>query len=399
MPGTTGILSHVARLGGADLPAKLAGLFCPDEPDSASVRERYLQAVRLRLEETWYEPLSRWCDAHSIALMGHPDRGDEIGVQRLFQVPGQDLVWRYVEQGKPSAIEGHESTQGKCTSSAMIHHGRRRNSNEFAGAYGAQTTFEEVQWLADWCLVRGVNLLIPHAFYHSVRGARKHERPPQLGPHTPQWDDGTFARFAAHCSRLCWINTDSRHVCNVAILTHADRCPWHAAKVCFENQIDFNYIEPRMLETARITDRALELAGMRYDVLIVDEQFPTDEPTCRRLQPMLASGRVVHYVASADERTLVEAVRRWVPPDLVCEGLCNGLRYRHVEKLGRHFYLLFNERADPIDTTVQISVAQVGCGVRQVNPGDGSTSVLQRPWRLRLKPYEMTLFELVLPSD
>src|SRR5690606_32679284 len=118
--------------------------------------------------------------------------------------------------GEPSAIEGPESTQGKCSSSAMIHFGRRRNSNEFCGAYGPQTTFEEFRWLANWCLVRGVNLLIPHAFYYSIRGPRKDERPPQVGPHSPWW--GRFKPFADACRRLCWLNADSRHACDLAIL-------------------------------------------------------------------------------------------------------------------------------------------------------------------------------------
>ncbi|MGN6727212.1 MAG: hypothetical protein ACTHLZ_14920, partial [Tepidisphaeraceae bacterium] len=203
MPGTSGILEHVSRLLGYDFRPHLGALWS-NEPEARRYQEDYRRAIRMRMEETWYAPLSAWCERHGIALCGHPDAGDEIGVQRYFQIPGQDLVWRWVAPGEANAIEGAEATQGKCSSSAMIHAKRRRNSNEFAGAYGAQTTFEEIRWLANWCLVRGVNLLIPHAFYYSVRGPRIDERPPQIGPHTPQWDR-EFKAFADHCRRVSWL--------------------------------------------------------------------------------------------------------------------------------------------------------------------------------------------------
>lgn len=53
--------------------------------------------------------------------MGHLERSDETDVQRFFDVPGQDMVWRSALPDTSSALEGHDSTQGKCSSSAMIH--------------------------------------------------------------------------------------------------------------------------------------------------------------------------------------------------------------------------------------------------------------------------------------
>ena len=118
----------------------------------------------------------------------------------------------------------------KCASSAMIHLGRRRNSNELYGAYGHNLTFAEVQWLANWCFVRGQNLLYPHAFYYSVRGPRRDERPPDVGPNSPWWD--RYKPYADACRRLSWLNTDSRHVCEVAILAATQWLPDVPAKVC-----------------------------------------------------------------------------------------------------------------------------------------------------------------------
>ena len=92
---------------------------------------------------------------------------------------------------------------GRFPKQTLLHLGRRRNSNECFGAYGHEFTWQEMKWLVDWCFLRGVNLLIPHAFYYSLRGPRRAERPPDVGQHSPWWDD--YRRFAAYCRRLCWL--------------------------------------------------------------------------------------------------------------------------------------------------------------------------------------------------
>ena len=366
-PGTTGIVEHVNRLLGYDFTLHLAALWFDDEPDAARYRRDYNWAIHRRLEETWYRPLSQWCDAHGIALCGHPDRGDEIGVQRLFTYPGQDLVWRSVVPDNKSALEGAEATQAKCTSSAMIHWGRKRNSNEFCGAYGHQTTFEEFKWLADWCLVRGVNLLIAHAFYYSIRGPRKDERPPQVGPNSKWWEK--FKPFADHCTRLSWLNATSRHVCDIAILAASDHCPWPAAKACCERQRDFNYLDiAHVGREAVVGEGGVQIAQMKYPVLVVDGLGELSADATRQLEPMLKRGHVIHYqpkfnlpgaAEAADAGQLMAHLNALLPSDITLATPTPNLRVRHlVHEPAHHLYLLFNETKQPIET--QLNVAARG---------------------------------------
>src|SRR5690606_39934544 len=67
------------------------------------------------------------------------------------------------------------------------------------GAYGHELTWDEMTWLAHWCFIRGVNWLFPHAFYYSVRGPRRDERPPDVGPHAAWWD--RYGEYADACRR------------------------------------------------------------------------------------------------------------------------------------------------------------------------------------------------------
>ena len=362
-PGTSNILPEVTRLLGRDLTEQLNALWDPGEPEAKSIRKAYSDAVRLRLEETYYRPISAWCEQHGLALCGHPQRATDIGPQRWFHVPGQDLVWRWVLPGQPTALEGDESTQGKCSSSAAAHLGRRFNSNECFGAYGHDFNEREMEGLANWCFVRGVNRLYPHAFYYSVRGPRRDERPPDVGPHSSWWD--RYPRFADGCRWLSWLITDARQVCDVAVLGLANRLPWPAAKVCFQHQIDFNYLEARHLEEdAVIRDDGIQLRDFTYRVLIVDDLPDVPPRTWEQLAPLLATQRVLAFGPSAPSPVrceapadLIAAVRGLAVPDLVLDAPEPDLRVRHMIKEGRHVWLLANEGYRELHVRPQLPVA------------------------------------------
>jgi hypothetical protein len=83
-----------------------------------------------------------------------------------------------------------------------------------------------------------------------------------VGPHSPWWDG--FSAFADYAARLCGMNAEGRHLCEVAVLGLADELPWRAARALFEAQVDFNYLEARHLwEDASVDASGIVLAGMR----------------------------------------------------------------------------------------------------------------------------------------
>lgn len=346
-PGTTDILAHVRRILGYDFTPHLPALWDETAPDAAQRRSDYRHAIRLRLEETYYRPLHDWCEAHGVALTGHPAESDDIGVLRHFQIPGQDLVWRYVEPGRPSALEGAHATMAKCSSSAMLHHGRRRNANEFCGAYGRRLTFAEMQWLAHWCLIRGVNLLLPHAFYYSVRGPRIDERPPDVGPHSAWWDEH-FTAFAGRAAQFCWLNSDCEHICDLAILGWPAHLPWQAAKICLQHQRDFNYLDVTHLVdgSAEVDEQGIRIAGMRYRTLIVEPGPAWPPAAAAALARLERAGRLVRH--EGDDAALLARLDRVAPPGVRTDTLQPDLRLRRVLKDGHEVWLLFNEGQEPL---------------------------------------------------
>jgi hypothetical protein len=367
IPGNESLLSQISRIAGYKITPFLADLWYNDNPDSRKHRSDYNRAINICLEENYYERLGSWCYLHNISLMGHPAGSMDIGTERYFQIPGQDLVWRYVEPG-PKALEGQHSTMAKCASSSMLHLGYRRNSNELYGAYGHNLTFDEMCWLANWCFVRGQNFLIPHAYYYSIRGPRFEERPPDVGPNATWWND--YKPFADACRRMSWLNTDSRQVCDIAILCDASFLPDKSAKTLYQNQRDFNYLEIRHLwEDAKITAKGIQIAGMTYKALIIDTLSYTPEkamPALRKIAKtklliINADSKMASYLKGAlmykTSDDLINAVNKITTPDMVLDHASEDIRCRHVIKDENDYYLVFNEGESEVSTGFRFQTA------------------------------------------
>jgi hypothetical protein len=214
-----------------------------------------------------------------------------------------------------------------------------------------------MNWLANWCFVRGVNWLIPHAFYYSIRGPRRDERPPDVGPHSNWWP--RYREYADGCRRLSWLNTDSVHICHVAILGGYNWLPWRTAKACFEHQRDFNYLEEHHLgQDAEVDDTGIRIAGMHYQVLITEHKAGSSAE--RALRMLEETGRLIRYEQGMSDQELVRRIDLVVSPDVKAMPHTSGLRVRHMVKDGQHYYLLFNEERHALETQLRLSCCEHG---------------------------------------
>jgi hypothetical protein len=359
-----------------DLLPHLAALWDKDYPDAVRYRRDFDHAVNARLEEAYYAPYHAWCREHGVALTGHPAGPMDMGTLQHFDWPGQDVVWRYLEPGKKKSIAGAQSTMGKCSSSAQVNHGRTRNLNECFGAYGWEFTYEEMWWVTNWLLVRGTNLLAPHAFYYSIRGPRRDERPPDVGPNNVWWGD--YQPFADYCRRMCRLLAEGDQVCAVAVLGTPTYLPWRAAEALFEHQVDFNYLDTDTLGArATVSQTGVRVGDQHYGEVIIDGAETVRPDTLRLLQPALDAGRVVAYkdpvggvpAVAGTAGQLVAVVDDVVALDVATEEACAGLRYRHVRFEGKSVYVFFNEGDEAADTGLTVRAE----GKRQwVDPFEGA---------------------------
>ena len=328
--------------------ADLEGLFTGEENVTTGI---YRKLIKKHLRETFYKALHDWCEDHGIWLMGHPAESDDVEEELYFHVPGQDLIMRRVSPESGGLLE-FDSVQAKLAADIARHLGRRRNSNECFGVCCREQipwyfTGRDMKWYLNWMGIRGVNLFIPHAFYYSVEGKRKEERPPDVGPNNIWWKH--YRQFSDYMKRISYLMTDSVNGARVAVLCDNNRIPYREIACFYENQIEFNYLPAALLtkcrrETSGETDfqetlkRCLYIGGYRYEAVLNVLGTEYDE---------MLSGVAVYHKA---EELLGEGFRA-----VHTARPCPALRAVHLYKEETEIFLFSNEGSESIHTELQLS--------------------------------------------
>ncbi len=299
----------------------------------------YRQLIKRKLREIFYARLSNWCESHGISLIGHPAESNDIEEELYFHIPGQDLIMRRVAP-ETGGLREFDSVQAKLAADIARHLGRRRNANEcFGVCYRDKIpwymTAGDMKWYIDWLGLRGVNLFIPHAFYYSVDGERKGERPPDVGPNNIWWRH--YRRFSDYMKRLAYLSTDSVDGAEIAVLCDNNNVPYEEIACLYENQVEFNYLPAALLEQAEVSDGRVRIGGYAYKRVlnVLGERY------AERFSDRLGS-------------LLVSDTQSLICPEISLGQPCPTLRKVHLRKQGADMYLFGNEGSEPICTQITI---------------------------------------------
>jgi len=348
-PYTEGLLDEVQERWPADITLWLPALWHDCGPQTAAFRHAYNEAVFARIERVFFGAQSAWCAAHGIALTGHPAQSNEMGALRAFQWPGQDMVWRYVEPGKPTALEGAHSVAAKAASSAAALLGSARNTSELFGAYGWNTTLDEVKWLFDWHLVRGTNLFVPGSCMVSLRGRRAYNSEPDIGLHNVWWP--AFPEISHYVRRLCALLSGGQEICAVAILTDGNAMAWEAARALYQAQTGFLYIDEAALAEAVVDGDRLVSGAHAFRAVICDPALPEGVPLPLRLEEFARAGGVVFRSGAHED--LAEALAKCIGRDAYWPG-APDVRCLHYRRGALECYFLVNEGEEAVRGTLSL---------------------------------------------
>ena len=304
----------------------------------------YHRLIKKHLRETFYARLSRWCASHGIALMGHPEASDDVEEELYFQIPGQDLIMRRVSPETGGLLE-FDSVQARLCADIARHLGRRRNANECFGVCSRKPwewhfTGRDMIWYINWLSIRGVNLLVPHAFYYSTAGKRKEERPPDVGPNNIWWPH--YRRISDYIKRLSFLMTDSVNGARIAVLVDNNRVPYREIACLYENQIEFNYLPVALLPECEVKEGRLCIREYAYDI-VLDVYGLLEEDAERRER---LSGVCVS--ASAPE-CCIPGLR-----SVLTDAPCPYLRAVCLKKWGTQMVLFSNEGEETVRTEVTL---------------------------------------------
>lgn len=336
----TGMQVEIEAAGGK--VEELAALFRNEKNHTTEI---YHRLIKQHLCETFYAPLSKWCEEHGIFLMGHPAECDDIQEEFYFHIPGQDLIQRRIVP-MTGGLEGKESVQAKLSADIARHLGRKRNANECFGVCFRKNipwyfTGQDMKWYIDWLAVRGVNFFLPHAFYYSVDGKRKDERPPDVGPNNIWWEH--YDMFSKYMKRMAYLMTDSVNGAKVAVLCDDARVPVGEIAELYKQQIEFNYLPVALLSQCKAADKRLCIREYQYEAVLDTGNYLNEKK----------------YEAIKEEIAVADTVEKLLEKGklsraVITENRQENLRAVHLVKAGVDMYLLNNEGFETITEKIQL---------------------------------------------
>ena len=166
---------------GYDIKDNFTALFDENLLDehSRTVRADYHQLIGELFSENYFGKIKEWCEQNGILSTGHVG-GDDVafgnakwGYYNIFRclrqmhIPGIDVIWRQLFPGpKMKGIEPYaplcaNTPFPRYASSCAHQTGSRLSLTESYAIYGAGVTYDQMRWVYNFQVVRGINLLNP----------------------------------------------------------------------------------------------------------------------------------------------------------------------------------------------------------------------------------------------
>ena len=222
---------------------------------------------------------------------------------------------------------------------------------------------------------------LPPRVYYSVRGPRFDERPPDVG-RIPPGGRSTGLRRLLPSPLL-----GERRLASRLQPGHSGRrrlAPREGGQGVLPASAGLQLSgTPPPLEHAKVDAEGVRLAGMHYRAVVLDGLDHWPKEATPALEQLAAAGRLILWGDSASAQSLagarqaktppelLGAIDRLIPPDVTLRPASESIRYRHVIKGNRHFYIFFNEEAAAVDTTIRLA----STGKRQwLDPSTGRVS-------------------------
>jgi hypothetical protein len=330
-----------------------------DETDDrlAKLRIDYHEVRADLFMERFILPIRDWCRARGMLSGGHlngedvPERtaeyghGDLLRSLRGMDCPGVDVIWK---QLFPQTAERAATTAPfpRYASSAMHQNGGRFALSESFGIYGGGCTPDQMKWLVDYQMVRGINRFV--FGYYGMSTARQWMLlfEPHSGPVTPYWD--FEPHWFKYIERTAAFMAQGRPGAEIAVLydvrglwaggADKEAAAWNhyaVATTLDRMNRDYDFVNDESLAAAEVSDNGvLTVGAMAYRALVLPTSKWISEGARVKVDAFQKAGGIV--TSGADLSKL--------PETLSIHGR-EALNLRVMRRIDgqRNIYLVANE--------------------------------------------------------
>lgn len=214
MPWTETLAEEFIKRKGYDLIPFLP-LLIKNSEKSKIIRYDYFDVISDMYTEATFGQIYEWCEEHGIKTTGHFLGEETLATQSYF---GGDMMRGYKYFHVPGIDHlgnGIGSLDGKFCTSAAHNYGKTTISCESFGASGWDITFEEMIKISNWLFQQGINVIMIHGFYYSIRDERINDFPPSYFHQWKYWD--SMPMYADMAARMSSMLSEGTHEADILI--------------------------------------------------------------------------------------------------------------------------------------------------------------------------------------
>ncbi|MBQ9086584.1 MAG: hypothetical protein IJY47_05300 [Clostridia bacterium] len=153
-------------------------------------RLRYWKLITELFSKNYMKQIYDWCEARGLKLTGHLLLEETLLSQlecngacmphyEYFHIPGMDWLGRH---NNPSLTPYQVGSVARQTGKSQV-------LSETYACCGHSVGHDQLKWIYEYQMVRGINLLCQHLEGYSNRGLRKRDYPPAMYIQQPWWKD------------------------------------------------------------------------------------------------------------------------------------------------------------------------------------------------------------------
>ena len=302
---------------GEDLIGVLHHMFETSE-EACRTRFRYWKLVTRLFSENFMKRVYDWCNENGVQLSGHMVLEESFAAQLdcngscmpnylYMHIPGVDKLGRSVCR---------DLLTPQITS-VCAQAGKKQIITESFACCGWDVTFEELKWILEWQMVKGVNLLCQHLEGYSLGGMRKRDFPAGHFFQNPWWKD--YKALMDFSARVGMLLAEGEVSCDVLVLhtissAWMDRCDDHLWKDDVnskyndplvnmitwldKNQILHHLGDETVMDVlgAKVIGKKLQIGEMEYSTVIIPPCSVIASGTLKLLEEFAAAGGNLIFV-------------------------------------------------------------------------------------------------------
>ncbi len=354
---SSSVVAELERRHGERSSDMLLAYAAPSHPGHLRARREVEEVRKLLFEVSFEQPVSRWCRENGVRYAGEKP-STRLAQLRWMDVPGCEPGHTKAGASHHDLLQPDIRGNAKATASAAYLYGKEGSLCECFHSMGWGATLQDAKLIAESLLLLGIRWLVPHAFFYSTRGLRKHDAPPSFFQ-MPYWR--LFGALSDRVGAISQAFAGTVIDAAVGVVEPSGGLPSPEQLSCYEDlqhqlmaaHLDFVTVDTDILEAGELVEGAVAVRDLRLRAIVV----PPVQDRERALEDWLGrfearSGVVVRVDDPCAVGQAVEEVARMCPPALeIRSGDGGDAGVLSVSRRGDrgHRYLLVNTAGRPVD--------------------------------------------------